>query len=95
MKLLLLVFVLGFGLGGWLGMHLGQGNELFSNPFASKAMVDNAKASGSKVLQQGKETVQEKAPQLLEKGKEVLQDGKEVLQDGAGVVKEKVQELQQ
>lgn len=95
MKLLLLVFVLGFGLGGWLGMNLGQGNDLFSNPFASKTVVDNAKASGSKVLQQSKETVQEKAPQLLEKGKEVLQDGKDVLKDGAGVVKEKVQELQQ
>ncbi|UZK02742.1 hypothetical protein [Venatoribacter cucullus] len=88
MKLLLLVFVLGFGLGGWLGMNLGQGNDLFSNPFASKAMVDNAKASGSKLLQQGKETVQEKTPQLLEQGKDALQDGK-------AVVKEKVQELQQ
>lgn len=88
MKLLLLVFVLGFGLGGWLGMNLGQGNDLFSNPFASKAMVDNAKASGSKLLQQGKETVQEKAPQLLEQGKDALQNGK-------AVVQEKVQELQQ
>jgi hypothetical protein len=66
LKTIFITLVIGTLIGLALGVNIGRGKPLLSNPFAKESLVDRAKQLGSETL--------EKSGKALEKTGQSLQD---------------------
>ncbi|MGA7801675.1 MAG: YtxH domain-containing protein [Gammaproteobacteria bacterium] len=65
-KYLVLGLVVGTAVGLWLGVNLGKGKPLLSNPFAEPTLRESLQKSG--------EQLKEKGQQMIEQGKDAVQE---------------------
>ena len=66
LKTFVISVLIGVLLGLWVGVNIGKGKSIFSNPFDEAAIQQQLKKSGDKIL--------EKSGEALEKGGKALQD---------------------
>ncbi len=64
-KIILISLVVGVIIGMALGVNIGRGKPLLSNPFAKESIVDRAKQLGSETLEQSGKAL-EKTGQALQ-----------------------------
>ena len=64
-KIILISLVIGVLIGMALGVNIGRGKPLLSNPFAKESIVDRAKQLGSETLEQSGKAL-EKTGQALQ-----------------------------
>lgn len=64
-KIILISLVIGVIIGMALGVNIGRGKPLLSNPFAKESIVDRAKQLGSETLEQSGKAL-EKTGQALQ-----------------------------
>ncbi len=64
-KIILISLVVGVLIGMALGVNIGRGKSLLSNPFAKESIVDRAKQLGSETLEQSGKAL-EKTGQALQ-----------------------------
>ncbi|MEJ2646391.1 MAG: YtxH domain-containing protein [Gammaproteobacteria bacterium] len=65
-KYLLLGLIVGTAVGLWLGVNLGKGKPLLSNPFNEPTLREQLQQSGTRL--------KEKGEQMIEQGKNAVQD---------------------
>ena len=81
-------FVIGAVIAFLLGMNVGKGKRLLSNPFADKPLVEQAKDLGKKAIEQGKET----AGELTEKSSETMKESVDKVKETAGKITDQARE---
>ncbi|HKJ08397.1 MAG TPA: YtxH domain-containing protein [Gammaproteobacteria bacterium] len=65
-KYLVLGLIIGTAVGLWLGVNLGKGKPLLSNPFNGPTLRQSLEQSGTRL--------KDKSEQLFEQGKNAVQD---------------------
>lgn len=57
LKLIIFGVVIGLCLGLWVGVNIGKGKSLFSNPFAEISLKDRIKQKGDEVMKDTKDAI--------------------------------------
>ena len=69
LKIILISLVIGVLIGMALGVNIGRGKPVLSNPFAKESLVEKAKQLGNETLEQSGKALEKTGQALQDKAK--------------------------
>lgn len=84
--------IIGVALGLFVGMNIGQGKPIFSNPFAEQPVAEEIGKAARRVMESAQDAAAQKAPELKQRAGEIVREAVDSMRETTDKAMEKTRE---